>query len=84
MINKKGKHYKNRKETDNDIADRILKLTEPGEYGIFPPPMKAQIAVDELCRFFLGEDYWTIVSNNEQANTEIVFEIECRYKNKVR
>lgn len=84
MINKKGKHYKNRKETDKDIADRILKLTEPGEYGIFPPPMKAQIAVDELCRFFLGEDYWTIVSNNEQANTEIVFEIECRYKNKVR
>lgn len=52
MINKKGKHYKNRKETDKDIADRILKLTEPGEYGIFPPPMKAQIAVDELCRFF--------------------------------
>lgn len=84
MINKKGKHYKNRKETDKDIADRTLKLTEPGEYGIFPPPMKAQIAVDELCRFFLGEDYWTIVSNNEQANTEIVFEIECRYKNKVR
>lgn len=84
MINKKGKHYRNRKETDKDIADRILKLTEPGEYGIFPPPMKAQIAVDELCRFFLGEDYWTIVSNNEQANTEIVFEIECRYKNKVR
>ena len=84
MINKKGKHYKHRKETDKDIADRILKLTEPGEYGIFPPPMKAQIAVDELCRFFLGEDYWTIVSNNEQANTEIVFEIECRYKNKVR
>lgn len=84
MINKKGKHYKNRKETDKDIADRILKLTEPGEYGIFPPPMKAQVAVDELCRFFLGEDYWTIVSNNEQANTEIVFEIECRYKNKVR
>ena len=84
MINKKGKQHKNRKETDKDIADRILKLTEPGEYGIFPPPMKAQIAVDELCRFFLGEDYWTIVSNNEQANTEIVFEIECRYKNKVR
>lgn len=84
MINKKGKHYKNRKETDKDIADRTLKLTEPGEYGIFPPPMKAQVAVDELCRFFLGEDYWTIVNNNEQANTEIVFEIECRYKNKVR
>ena len=69
MINEKGKHYKNRKETDKDIADRILKLTEPGEYGIFPPPMKSQIAVYELCIFFLGKDYWTIVSNNEHANT---------------
>ena len=83
MISKKGKHYKNRKETDEDIANRILNLAEPGDYGIFPPPMNAQVAVNELCRFFLGEDYWTIVNNNEQANTEIVFEIECKYKNKV-
>ena len=85
MRNKKGKHYKNRKETNEDIAERLLRLTNshPGEYGIFPPPMNAQVAVNELCRFFLGEDYWTIVNNNEQANTEIVFEIECKYKNKV-
>ena len=83
MINKKGKHYKNRKETNEDIANRILSLAEPGDYGIFPPPMKAQVAVNELCRFFLGEDYWTIVNNNEQTNTEIVFEIETKYKNKV-
>jgi hypothetical protein len=80
MINRKGKHYKNRKETNEDIANRILKLAEPGEYGIFPPPMKAQVAVDELCRFFLGDDYWTIVNSNEQANTEIVYEIETKYK----
>lgn len=78
----KGKHYKNRKETDEDIARRLLNLTNsyPGEYGIFPPPMNAQVAVNELCRFFLGEDYWTIVNNTEQANTEIVFEIETKYK----
>ena len=81
MINKKGKHYKNRKETDKDIADRILKLTEPGEYGIFPPPMKAQIAVDELCRFFLGDDWYSVAPiSQEQINTEIVYEIECKYK----
>ena len=84
MISKKGKHYKNKKESYKDIANRILKLTEQGDYFPFAPPMKAQTALNELCRFFLGEDYWTIVNNNEQANTEIVFEIECRYKNKVR
>ena len=83
MMNKKGKHFKNKKENDKDIAKRILNLAEPGDYGIFPPPMKAQVAVNELCRFFLGEDYWTTVNSNEQANTEIVFEIECKYKNKV-
>lgn len=79
----KGKHYKNKKETNKEIAERILKLAKPGDYGIFSPPMKAQVAVNELCRFFLGEDYWTIVNNNEQVNTEIVFEIETKYKNKV-
>lgn len=83
MKNKKGKHFKNKKETNEDIANRILKLAKPGDYGIFPPPMDAQVAVNELCRFFLGEDYWTIVNNNEQANTEIVYEIECNYKRKV-
>ena len=78
----KGKHYKNRKETDEDIAKRLFSLTNshPEKYGIFPPPMNAQVAVNELCRFFLGEDYWTIVNNTEQANTEIVFDIECKYK----
>ena len=83
MMNKKGKRFKNKKENDKDIAKRILSLAESGDYGIFPPPMKAQVAVNELCRFFLGEDYWTTVNSNEQANTEIVFEIECKYKNKV-
>ena len=80
MVRNKGKHHKNRKETNEDIANRILKLAEPGEYGIFPPPMNAQVAVDELCRFFLGDNYWTIVNSNEQANTEIVYEIETKYK----
>lgn len=82
----KGKHFKtkrNKKETNEEIAERILKLAKPGDYGIFPPPMEAQVAVNELCRFFLGEDYWTIVNTNEQANTEIVYEIECNYKRKV-
>ena len=76
----KGKHYKNKKETNKEIAERILKLAEPGDCGIFPPPMDAQVALDELTKFFLGNDWYTIVTNTKQANTEIVYEIESKYK----
>lgn len=76
----KGKHYKNKKETNKEIAERILKLAEPGDYGIFPPPMDAQVALNELCRFFLGDDWCTITMSNKQVNTEIVYEIESKYK----
>ena len=81
MINKKGKHYKNRKETNEDIANRILSLAEPGDYGIFPPPMDAQVALNELCRFFLGDDWYCVLPiHTGQVNTEIVYEIESKYK----
>ena len=58
----------------------ILSLCEKGDYGIFAPPMKAQTAVNELCRYFLGNDWYTCCTNPEQVNTEIVVEIERRYK----
>lgn len=38
MINKKGKRYKNRKETNKDIANRILNLAEPGGVWNIPSP----------------------------------------------
>lgn len=60
----------------------ILSICEPGDYGIFAPPMKAQVAVDELCRYFLGDDWYDTsgATHPEQINTEIVAEIERRYK----
>ncbi len=62
--------------------DHILSLCEKGDYGIFAPPMKAQTAVDELCRYFLGDDWYSSsgATHPEQVNTEIVAEIEKRYK----
>lgn len=69
-----------RKETNQEIWERLFKLTDGKDYGIFPPPMNAQVAVNELCRYLLGDDWYTIINSNEQANTEIVYEIECRYK----
>lgn len=71
------KKYENNKQ----IADRIIKLTNGKDYGIFPPPMDAQTAVDELCRYLLGDDWYSVNPlGSKQINTEIVYEIECRYK----
>lgn len=59
----------------------LLSLTKEGDYGIMPPPMDAQVALNELCRYFLGEDWYTVNPvSQEQVNTEIVGAIETLYK----
>lgn len=70
-----------RKETNEEIRKRILKLTDQEDYGLCPPSLKAQVALDELCNYLLGDD-WYVVSpiHCEQVNTEIVYDIECKYK----
>ena len=69
-----------RKETSDETYDRLLKLTNGKSYGVFMPPMDAQVAVRELCKHFLGDDWYSInPCSAEQINTEIVFEIERRY-----
>ena len=62
--------------------EHILSICEPGDYGIFAPPMKAQVAVDELCRYFLGDNWYddSGATHPEQVNARIVCEIEKRYK----
>lgn len=62
--------------------EHILSICEPGDYGIFAPPMKAQVVVHELCRYFLGEDWYDSsgTTNPEQVITAIVYEIERQYK----
>lgn len=79
-IFKKGKHSK-RKETNQEIYKRILKLTNIENDPDVVPYMKAQTAVDELCRYFLGEDWYVVDPlNTEQVNVDIVYEIECKLK----
>lgn len=62
--------------------EHILSLCEKGDFGLFAPPMKAQTAVNELCRYFLGDDWYDMsgATHPEQVNTAIVTEIERRYK----
>lgn len=73
--------FRYRKETKRETARRLLKLTDGKDYGIFSPPMDAQVAVHELCRHFLGEDWYSPNPiSQEQINTEIVYEIERKFK----
>lgn len=68
-------------ESDDELAERIWELTDKKDYGIFNPCMKAQTAVDELCNFFLGDDWYaTGGMGAEQINTEIVYDIEMKFK----
>lgn len=62
--------------------EHILSLCEPGDYGILAPPMNAQVALDELCRYFLGSDWYDSsgATHPDQVNTAIVAAIEQRYK----
>jgi len=72
--------FKHRKETSKETARRLLKLTDGKNYGIFAPPMDAQVALIELCHHLLGEDWYSVnPTSQEQINTEIVYEIERRY-----
>lgn len=73
--------YRLRKETDKETIRRLLKLTNGKDYGMFAPPMDAQVALIELCHHFLGEDWYSVNPvSQDQINTEIVYEIERRYK----
>ena len=70
-----------KKEKDIDIKKRILDLCKEGDYGIMPPPMDAQVALNEICKHLLGENWYvTAPMSVEQINTEIVYQIEKRYK----
>lgn len=69
-----------KKETDEEISKRLFELTDKQDYGLFPPPMEAQVALDELCNFFLGKDWYVSVPmGKNQINHKIVYEIERKF-----
>lgn len=64
-----------------DNIQRILSLCEEGDYGLCVPPMKPQVALDELCNYILGEDWCVDMPYSQnQVNTEIVIAIESKLK----
>lgn len=70
------------KETDEEIKERVLSLCsdKDKDFGIIAPPMDAQVALNEIARHLLGSDYYTNAITNAQGNTEIVYDIERKYK----
>ena len=55
------------------------------EDNICPPSLPAQRAVDFLCNYLLGEDWYCVMPiHTEQVNTEKVHQILMKYSRKYR
>lgn len=61
---------KRKQESDEEILKRIKSLTVETE-------LDPQVALDELRRFFLGDDWYVVdPMNQKQVNAWIVYDIE--------
>ena len=70
-----------KKETDEERGIRLKKLCKDIDCGIFNSPMDAQVALNELSRYLLGENWYVVDPiTQEQVNAQIVYEIEKKYK----
>lgn len=60
--------------------EHILSICDKEEGTVLS--LKSQVAVNELCDYFLGDDWYddSGVLDPEQVNLRIVCEIEKRYK----
>lgn len=74
-----------RKETDKEIRDRIRTLCKTDDLcNHSEDTMSAQAALNELCDYFLGEDWYVVVPlSNKQVNPIIVYEIERKYRKRI-
>ncbi len=71
------------RETLQETEKRLLKLTNIKNDPDVAPYIEPQVALDELCRFFLGEDWYvTDPLSTKQVNYWIVYDIERKFKNK--
>lgn len=69
-----------KKETFEETQKRLAKLCPDCDGPIW---MDAQTALNELCNYFLGEDWYCVdFIHPSQVNVVIVYEIERNYKGK--
>ena len=74
-----------RKETDKEIRDRIGTLCKTDDSCNYSEDtMSSQTALNELCDYFLGEDWYVADPlSNKQVNPIIVYEIERRHRKRI-
>ena len=78
----KNKIFKYVKESEKDIQDRINFLSDnTGDQSMNMNSISDQKTLNEICDHLLG-DNWYIVDpiSASQANSQIVYEIEKKYK----
>lgn len=74
---------KNNKLTDTKMKYFNILDSYGDDDNIFSPPTDAQLAVNLLCQYLLGEDYYvTDPISAEQCNTVIVQDILYKYCNR--
>ena len=66
-------------------SEKFFEIIEDETYGILPAPTEAQLAVNVLQEYLLGEDYYVVDPlPNCQANTIIVHDILLLHSRRYR
>jgi hypothetical protein len=68
-----------------ELEDFIHELQKENgfNYGLCPPPIKAEQGLDILIKHFLGDNWYTTMPlNKEQANAEAVYTIIEKHQKK--
>lgn len=67
----------------NSFLEWLCKNTDPN--NICDPPLDAQQAINFLCDYLLGEDWYVVMpESTEQVNSVIVEQILYKYSKKYR
>ena len=65
--------------------DKFQQILEDESRGLLPAPTEAQLAVNVLIEYLLGEDWYVVGPiHNTQVNTVAVHEILMKYSRKYR
>lgn len=66
-------------------SEQFFEIIDDESYGILPAPTEAQLAVNVLQEYLLGEDYYIVDPlPNCQANTILVHDILLKYSRRYR
>ena len=68
-----------------NAREKFKQILDDESYGLYPAPTEAQLAVNVLIEYLLGEDWYVVDPiHNSQVNTVAVHEILLKYSKKYR